>query len=157
MFWEDNIWFHLSFVSLCCEELFWTKNHQNFPILIKNQNQRGCDSPKRVKSRQIPTLSKKWDVWIWQCNKSAPFFFFWLLPFTLEVSFGSSFLKIFKFFFVVLTFVSSIHHSSPYLISVSFSLHIMSDLKYWFYIEFNPLNLIYRIFDWCMYVFEIAL
>jgi hypothetical protein len=34
------------------------KKSSEFPILVKNQNQKGGDSPKRVKSRQIPTLSK---------------------------------------------------------------------------------------------------
>ena len=140
---------------LCCEELFWTKNHQNFPFWLKIKTKGGVTVLKEWNLVKYQRYQKKWDVWIWQCNKSAPFFFFWLLPFILEVSFGSSFLKIFKVFFGC--FVSSIHHLSPFLISVSFSLHIMSDLKYLFYIEFIPLNLIYRIFDWCMYVFEIAL
>ena len=60
-------------------------------------------------------------------------------------------------FFLLFYFLPQFIIRHPFLISVSFSLYIMSDLKSLFYIEFKPLNLIYRIFDWWMYVFEIAL
>ena len=130
------------------------KKSSEFPILVKNQNQKGGDSPKRVKSRQIPTLSKNATSGFDSATKVHHFSFFDCCHSHWRSHLDRHFWRSLSFFYC---FVSSIHHSSPFLISVSFSLHIMSDLKYLFYIEFIPLNLIYRIFDWCMYVVEIAL